>query len=363
VVKFLESDADTKVLFQPRLRGVSDEEISTIVGQKVPIPQTTFTPIAAGGISQQPITSFAYQDVGLEIKIKPKIHQEKEITLEIDMKITSIAGSGYADIPIIATRELKNMIRLRDGETNLLAGLLRDEERRTLSGIAGLKNIPLLGNLFGATNQTLEQSDLVLTITPHIIRSIPRSAEDDKPLWIELEGLSSSGRREPTMPGFERGAIPEEEAGMPGRPDEQSPDREDGNNQISLDPANFEVPQGREFRISVNLRTQQEVGNLSLSLSFNPQVAKLKDAVQGGLVRQLGDKVPFLKSIADGSCTLGFSSPQLNRGVKGGGNLAVLVFEAVAQGETRIAVTSVSANAPTGQVVNFSSRESRVVVR
>lgn len=102
---------------------------------------------------------------------------------------------------------------------------------------------------------------------------------------------------------------------------------------------------------------------MSLSLSFSPQVAKLKDVIEGGFIRMPGAKIPFLKSIAEGSCTIGFSSPQLNRGIRGGGNMAILVFDAIAQGETRIMVTSVSANSPSGQAINFTSRESRVVVR
>jgi general secretion pathway protein D len=365
LVRFLQSDADTKVLAQPRLRGVGDEEMKALVGQKVPIPQTTFTPIAAGGISQQPITSFAYQDVGLEINIKPKIHLEKEITLEIEVKITSIAGSGYADIPIIANREIKNVIRLKDGETNLLAGLLRDEERKSLSGIAGLASIPILGNLFGSTKQTIDQSDLILTVTPYIIRSLPRTAEDDEPLWIELEGIASSGQA--GRP--DRGATAEEmetadESEIIPGPEEAEEEQEDpGDNQVSLDPADFEVPKGREFRISVNVRSQQEIGNMSLSLSFNPQVSKLKDVIEGGLIRMSGASVPFLKNIAEGSCTIGFSSPQLNRGIRGGGNMAILVFDAVAQGETAITITSVSANSPSGQTINFTARESRVIVR
>jgi hypothetical protein len=205
-----------------------------------------------------------------------------------------------------------------------------------------------------------------MTITPYIIRAIPRSPADDKPVWIELEGMSTGGRGEAGVTGerFEPEEIPETETAVAGReqPGEEVPGV---NNQISLDPANFEVPQSREFRISVNVRTLQEVGNLSLSLSFNPQVVKLKDVIEGGLTRQLGEKVPFLKNVdnSGGSCTIGFSSPQLTRGFKGGGSLAILVFEAAAQGETRIAVTGVSANGPTGQVVNFTSRESRVVVR
>ena len=366
LIRFLQADSDTKVLAQPRLRGVGDEEMRTLVGQKVPIPQTTFTPIAAGGISQQPITSFTYQDVGLEITIKPKIHLEKEITLEIEVKITNIAGSGFADIPIISNREIKNVIRLKDGETNLLAGLLRDEERRSLRGIMGLAGIPIIGSLFGSTDKRIDQSDLVLTVTPYIIRSLPRTADDDKPLWIELEGISSISRggRSPIDETTSREMEMAEESGvMPGPEEEKEPQEDLGASQVSLDPAHFEVPQGREFRISANVRSQQEIGNMSLSLSFNPQIVKLKDIIEGGFVRMAGAQVPFLKNIAEGSCTIAFSSPQPAQGLKGGGNLAILVFDAVAPGETRIMVTAVSANNPRGQSINFTARDSSVVVR
>jgi hypothetical protein len=148
---------------------------------------------------------------------------------------------------------------------------------------------------------------------------------------------------------------------VPG-PDAEQPEQP-GDNQVTLDPANFEVPAGREFRISVNLRTQQEVGNLSLGVGFSSQVAKLKDVIEGGMVRQMGDSVPFLKSISEGSCTIGFSSPNIGRGFKGGGNLAVLIFEAVAAGETPVTISSVAANGITGQSVSFTSRDARVVVR
>jgi general secretion pathway protein D len=360
VVRLLETDADTKLLAQPRLRGLADEEIKTVIGQKIPIPQTTFTPIAAGGVNQQPVTSFTYQDVGFDVKIKPKIHTEGEVTLEIELKISALAGSGYADIPIIATREVKNVIRLRDGESNLLGGLLRDEERKSLTGVAGLKNIPVLGYLFGATDKQIDQSDLVMTTTPYIIRPLARSAEDDKPVWIQLEGLSPSDRGDREEPGAGFNVEgPGRELPMLGPTGDQE---QAGENQVTLDPSNFEVPAGREFRISVNVRNQQEVGNLSLTVGFSGQVAKLKDVIEGGLVRQMGDKVPFLKSISDGSCTLGVSSPQLGRGFKGGGNLAVLIFEATAAGETPITVSGVSANGPTGQSVSFTSRDARVVV-
>jgi general secretion pathway protein D len=356
-LNFLQTDADTKIIAQPRLRGVGSEDIKYMVGQKVPVPQTTFTPFAAGGVSQQPIVNYNYQDVGIDVKIKPRIHTEREVTLELEIKITSIAGAGIADIPIITTREVKNVVRLKDGETNLLAGLLKDEERRSLKGITGLSDIPVLGNLFTSTQTNIDQTDVILTITPYIIRSIALTDEDAQPLWVDVEGLSGSGGGDarPIDEDYvgEAEAEPEPEVEEPGR------------SFVVLNPSNFEVPKGREFRISVEIRSELEIGSLTVNLSFNPQVARLKDVSEGGLGRQLGEKVPFLKNIdnASGACTIGLSSPAPGKGIKGGGILAVLVFESVAPGEGAITVTGVTANGPTGEPVPFESNESQVTVR
>jgi len=359
-IQFLESDADTRIISQPRLRGIEGEEITYLVGDKIPIPRTTFTPIAAGGVSQQPVTSFTYEDVGIDVKITPTIHFEKEVTLALEIKIKSLGGTGFANIPIIATREVKNVIRLRDGETNLLAGLLKDEERKTVSGIAGLKNIPILGGLFSSTDQAIQQTDVILTITPYIIRTIPISEEDLKPLWVDLGRISpptrvSAGPPEEAL-AERRARRKEELEEIAGR---------SGQNQIFLTPPNIEVPQNREFRVSVNARIQDETSSMSLSISFNPGLVRLKEVVRREFLNRLGKDVPFLKNIdnSSGVCTIGFSSTEIDRGIKGTGSIATLVFQAVDKGESTVLVTGVSANKPTGQVVAFETAESRIVVR
>jgi general secretion pathway protein D len=360
----LESDADTKIIAQPRLPGVSDEEMRHLVGQKIPIPQTSFYSIAAGGVSQQPVTSFTQQDVGIEIKIKPTIHRGDEVTLALEIKVTSVGGTGYANIPIINTREIKNTIRLRDGETSLLAGLLKDEERRTIKGIAGLKDIPLLGRLFSSENTTIEQSDVILTVTPYIIRNIPITAEDAKPLWVDVDTSSLDAGLPPLLedelmgrpinPGlFERNL---QARNLPGA---------GGTNSVQLLPASFEAPVGRDVRVSVNLRSDEEIGNMSLNISYNPQQLNLKDVSEGGLVRQFGGQPSFLKNIDNNSgiCTVGFSSPQVGKGIRGGGTIATLVFEAKAAGEGMVTVTNVSAMGANGMPVTLQLGQSRIVVR
>ncbi|MGD8538848.1 MAG: cohesin domain-containing protein [Candidatus Aminicenantes bacterium] len=360
-VKFLATDSDTKVLSQPRLRGVVGEPIEYMVGDQVPIPITTFTPIAAGGVNQQPITSFEYKDVGIIVKITPWIHAADEVTLELEFEIKAISGSGYGDIPIIATRKVKNIIRLKDGETNLTAGLLQDQERQSIKGIVGLKDVPILGGLFSKTSLDVEQTDLIMTITPSIIRTIPLGEEDKKPVWVNLGGT-------PATPGM-RGTVDElfdermrQERLLMDRGRDQQPE---GSNQISLNPANFEGPQNRDFRVNVNISSSVEVGNMSFNLSFNPQVLELKQVIVGGYAQQFGKNPSFLQNIDNsaGLCTIGFSSPEVTKGFRGRGRVATLVFNSKGKGESPIAFSGISANSPTGQSVNFTSRESRIIIR
>ena len=362
---FLESDSDTKIIAQPRLRGLDGQEITYVVGDEVPIPRTTFQPIATGGFGQQPLTSFDFKKVGIDIMITPKIHLENEVTLEVDIKIKSLGGTGYADIPIITTKEVKNVIRLKDGETNLLAGLLKDEERKTMRGIAGIKNLPILGSLFSSTDQTIQQSEVILTITPYIIRPFEASEQDTEPIWVNLYSTPSSTSAGSLRMPEEALLEDEEMRRMRMLQQRQEAASQSGRNAINLNPGNIEVPQKREFRINVNLRSQEDIYNISLNLSFDPSVLNLKQVSAGGFVRQEGLDSSFLQTVDNGSgaCTIAFSSPDINKGVKGTGGIATLVFEAKEKGESQVTVNSVVAIDTTGKSVVFESQNARVVVR
>jgi general secretion pathway protein D len=361
-LNFLESDQDTKIIAQPRLRGIEGEEMSYLVGDKIPIPRTSFTPFAAGGVPQQPLTSFEYEDVGIDIKITPRIHFEGEITLEVEMNIKSVGGTGIADIPIISTREIKNIIRLKDGETNLLAGLLKDEERLSTRGIVGLKSIPILGSLFSGTEKTVQQWDVLMTITPYIIRSIPVTEDDLKPLWINLGSSFTSSGGTQVGEGADEATLDRlrEERGGGDRSGQEA-----GQNRVSLSPGNFEITEGREFRVSVVVQSAEEIGSMTLNLSFNPQVLELKQVVQGTVATRLGQDIPFLQNIdnSSGSCTIGFSSTDIAKGFKGSGRVASLVFESIAKGDSPLSFTSIVVSSPTGKSIPLESGEGRVRVR
>jgi general secretion pathway protein D len=186
--RLLKQDTNTRTLANPHIRTSEGITAQARFGEKVPVPVTQFAPIATGGINQQPITSFDYKDIGVNIDITPRIHHDDEISLTLKISVSNISGTGFADLPTFGNREVTTTIRLKDGETNMLAGLIRDDERTTLSGTPGLSDLPLIGRLFATRHKEARQTDIVLTLTPHIVRVLDLSENDLRPVRLGRDG-------------------------------------------------------------------------------------------------------------------------------------------------------------------------------
>jgi general secretion pathway protein D len=234
--RLLRTQNDTKLLANLPLRTVVGETGRVRFGSQVPVPQTTFAPIATGGVNQQPITSFVYRDVGINIDLTPRVHRDGDVTLEVIIESSSIAGQGFANLPQFSTSRVEKTIRLREGETNIIAGLIRDEERTAMRGLPLLSQVPILGKLFSANEKTVQETDVVLALSPHIIRRTVITGDDEKMLWLGIEEPQQGGtfRTYPAAaapPTYEEGEtqgkeeIPPEEQTQE-NPDEQNPDSE-----------------------------------------------------------------------------------------------------------------------------------------
>jgi general secretion pathway protein D len=188
--RLLKSDTNTRTLANPQLRTTDGVAAQAKFGEQVPVPVTTFAPIATGGVSQQPITSFNYQNIGVNIDITPRTHHDDDVSLQLKIAVTNISGTGFGGLPTFGNREITTIIRLRDGETNMLAGLIRDEERHSLDGLPGLSDLPLVGHLFGHTTKSITQTDIILTLTPHIIRVLDLTEADLRPFRVGRDSLA-----------------------------------------------------------------------------------------------------------------------------------------------------------------------------
>jgi general secretion pathway protein D len=178
IYRLLQQDSSTRILANPQLRTSEGQTAQARFGDQVPVPVTTFSAIAQGGLPQQPITSFEYKNVGVNIDITPRVHHDGDVTLNLKLDVSAVGPPGFQGLPTFNSRTVTTVIRLRDGETNILAGLINDQERLSLTGIPGLASIPVLGRIFSRNKREVTETDIVMTLTPHVVRR-PQITEED----------------------------------------------------------------------------------------------------------------------------------------------------------------------------------------
>jgi general secretion pathway protein D len=185
---FIKNNTDAELLAKPQLRISEGQKAQLIIGDKTPIPVTTFNTGTTVGGNIVPVTSFQYQDIGIKIEVEPRVHHNREITLKLTVEVSQINGFVAAQdgsqLPIIGTRTITSNIRLKDGETNLLAGLFRRDRSRSNDQIPFLGDLPIIGRLITHTKKDDQTTDLVLTLTPHIIRIPDITEEDITPVYV-----------------------------------------------------------------------------------------------------------------------------------------------------------------------------------
>jgi len=200
LINLAKSSGEAEVLAQPQLRISEGEKASLMIGDQVPIPVTSFNTGYQGSPGTvTPITSFQYRDVGIQIEVEPRVHHNREITLDLKVEISNIGETitvGETEAITIGTRTITSVIRLKSGETSLLAGLIRRDKTRGVTKTPILGDIPFLGRLFRNETTTDKNTDLVLTLTPQIIRFPDITEEDLAPVWVGTESrISFTGTR------------------------------------------------------------------------------------------------------------------------------------------------------------------------
>lgn len=218
----MKSAGNSELLANPELRISEGEKATLHIGQRIPVPVTTISGYNPGtGTGGQnpnltvPYTSFQYQDVGIKVAMEPRVHHNREVTLKLTVEVSNQGTPvdfGGQEQPTFSTRTIESTIRLKDGETNFLAGLIQSNKIRSASKTPLLGDIPLIGRLFTDEHKEETRTDLVLTMTPHIIRIANITEEDLAPMWVgtgtnlTFRGVSpriesQSGNGDPFTPG------------------------------------------------------------------------------------------------------------------------------------------------------------------
>ena len=187
VVQFLETDTQSRLIAKPQLRGAEGQQITLNLGDEIPVPATVFTPVAQGGANFNPLTSFNYRPVGVNIQVTPRVTFEGDIILDLIVENSTLGPDvniAGQNLPSFGSRKVQTRLRMRDGESNLLAGLLREEDRRALRGIPGLIRLPVLRSIFASNDTEIRQTDIIMLLTPRIVRTQELTFQDVSPIFI-----------------------------------------------------------------------------------------------------------------------------------------------------------------------------------
>ena len=219
IVRFLESDTNTKVIAKPQLRGAEGTKLTLNLGQRIPVISTSYTPIATGGAGVNPLSSYQYQDIGVNVDMTPTVTLDGDIRLDLTLDNSQLGPDtnvGGVTVPSFVQRKVSTRLRLRDGESNLLAGLLQTTDTKGVSGFPGLIHVPFLSDLFAGNTVTSNQTEIVMLLTPHIVRAHEITETDLRPIFIGSQQNLGIGGPQPLIAPQQPDAGPPAAAPPPG---------------------------------------------------------------------------------------------------------------------------------------------------
>ena len=372
------SASDTKLIQNPQIRALDGQKASLKIGDRVPVATGSFQP-GIGGVGINPLvnTQFQYLDVGVNIDITPRVHDNGEVTLKITMDVSAVTGQqniGGISQPIIGQRKIEHEIRLKDGEANLLGGIMEDQQTKQLSGIPGLAQIPILRYLFGQTTQDHSQNQIVFAIVPHIIRRHEvdeinqRAIDIGTATTISLHHEPKAGAAAPTSTGQPSSITPTGPGGaaQPGtRPAPAVQQPPSGTANFLFDPPTIQVDKGKTFAVNLLISGAQNVYSVPVQVNYDPKMLQLVNVSNGGFLSQDGQVVTVVHREDEmlGQSQITASRPSGAAGVSGQGCVVTLTFEAKSTGQTPLTITRGGARDPGLQAIAVNGAQASVTVQ
>ena len=367
-------DSDTKIIQNPQIRALDGQKASLKIGDRVPVATGSFQP-GIGGVGINPLvnTQFQYLDVGVNIDITPRVHAGREVTLKVSLDISSVTGQsniGGISQPIIGQRKVEHEIRLKEGEVNLLGGMMEDSQTRSISGLPILATIPFLKYFFGQDTRDHSEQELVFALIPHIIRGM--DVNDQNQRLIDVGTANSLELRRVAHQQVETPAIvpaqapTQTPAPQPARPVTQPTTTPGpGGTSFLFDPSTTSQTKGATFTVNVLISGAQNVYSVPLQLNYDPSKLQLVNVSNGGFLGQDGQAVALVhrEDEATGTLQITATRPPNSGGVSGQGSVVTLTFMAKASGQSPLTITRGGARDPAMQPITVNGAQAIVNIQ
>jgi general secretion pathway protein D len=324
VVNLRKDNTDSNLLANPRIRVRNREKAHILIGDKVPVVTATTT--ATGIVSD----SVQYLDVGLKLDVQPDIHLQNDVAIKVGMEVSSIVKQVTTPNGTLAyqigTRNANTVLQLKDGETQILAGLISDEYRNSGSGIPGLGDLPILGRLFAAQQNSRDKTEIVLSITPHIIRNVMRPDAPTAEFW---SGTESTLRTKPlTLPPMK---LLNQAVENPQNTDEAGALPHNIARTLKLSWSGpTQVKVGDTFKISLRLKSDGAVRSLPFQAAFDTGTLQAVEITEGEFFKADGGTTSFSSNIDPSAGKLFVSATRSDvNGATGDNTVAIVTLRAL----------------------------------
>lgn len=354
-------DTDANLLANPRIRTRNHEKAKIMIGDRVPNITTTST--ATGFVSE----AINYVDVGLKLEVEPTIYLDNDVAIKISMEVSNIVSQLKTQSGTVAyqigTRNASTVLRLKDGETQVLAGLINDDDRKSAYKVPGLGDMPVLGRLFGSTLDDQNKTEIVLSITPHLIRNIQRpeasqaefragteSSMRTRPDLISSPTITGSSQNETTTSIGPTATTPSATAANNASPSATTNTGSfgsarngigggggaGGNSSTAPGVAqlNWQGPTqlkvGDTFTLQLMMQSNQPVTSVPLAIGFDNQALQVISVAEGDFLKQGGAQTSFTSRIDPSGQILVTASSARELGATASGSIVTLNFKTMA---------------------------------
>ncbi len=372
---FLMTDTSTQILDDPEIRVVDGQTAKLRIGDRVPVATGSFQAgigtTGAGALNPLVNTQFQYLDVGVNVDVTPRIHPDHEISMKVNIVVSSVTGHtniGGIDQPIISQRSIEHDIRLKDGEVNVLGGLIEQTDTNNVNGIPGLGKIPFFRNFFSDNTVDHERDEILIVLIPHIVRLPSISAENLRSIAsgtdTNAEVRLADAVLLPEAPKPQTSPAPQAAPAAAIAPASVNAPASQ-NATLQFEPGTAALKPGETTTIGVTVQNVQDLYSIPMLLQFNPAVISIEDVRQGGFLSGGTQEVAIVERVDKerGQAIISATRMPNTPGVSGSGTLVGIVVKGLAQGNSQLSIVQVNAKDSQQRPIQVVTGEATVKVQ
>ena len=354
------NDSTTKIIQNPEIRSVDGQPAKLRIGDKVPIATGSFqagvgvgSTAGSGFVNPLVNTQFQYQEVGVNIDVTPRVHPNHEVSLKAKVEVSSVTGQtniGGIQQPIISQRTIDHEIRLKEGEASVLAGLITRSDTKSLNGWPGAAHIPFLRYLFSEDTKSFEDDEILIILTPRIVRLPEWTRANLRPLYsgsetnvqVRRESEVRAPTNQPPAPGQQTPAIPGISPPTAAAPNTTQTGQ---SAQLRFEPRTLSLKPGQQATIGVVVDNVNDLFSIPFLLQYNPAVISVEEVQHGGFLQGGNQEIAIVLHVDKdrGQAVISATRQPNTVGVSGTGTMMGIVVKAIAPGSSNLSIVQVNA--------------------